>query len=147
LLLTNVVPDRDELLRPARGALAELFPHGEQRGVRLDGPAPVEVDGARVGLVLDFAQVVRPPSDADLPIRLAGETIGYRRRHGQGVAIFLGASPWRAALSGDDARVAEEGQALAWRLLLALDGGAIDETPRGGSEVMVFRHGAGPDPR
>ncbi|GEM_PF-3170456 len=147
LLLTNVVPDRDETLRPARGALHDLFPHGEHCLRPLAGPTPLVVEGEEMGAILEYVHTVTPPADADLPIRINGDLVGYRRRHGAGTAIFLGASPWRATLSGDDRHVSQENQRLAWRLLLALGDAEAVRTPRGGKGAVVFEHGQGADPR
>jgi hypothetical protein len=148
LLLTNVVPNLDESLRPARGALADVFSHSTATTRVLRAPAPLEVEGEPFGLVQGAIQSVHAPPDADLPIRLGDETVGYRRRYGDGTAIFLGASPWRSALSGDDRRVARECQRLTWRLLRALDPTLLDDAPSGGgieTGSVVFHHGVGAD--
>lgn len=145
LLLTNLVPDLDERLRPFRGALAErVFPHASSHFERLQDVRPVEWNGERVALAVDFAVPVEPPGDADPFLYFDGRPIGYARRVGRGSACYVGFSPWRARGSGDDAALAAMGQRLVWRLVERLAGGdPRPARPVGAApgEVVAWQHG------
>lgn len=142
LLLTNLVPDKDERLEPFAGALARrVLPHRVTRRLTLARPTAVEVDGEPLGKALEFAFVVEPPDDAEALVTLGGECVGYERRVGRGRALYLGIGPWRAALSGDDPVVARENQRLTWRLVERLTGGRIAPArPRAGGDALAWLH-------
>lgn len=141
LLLTGSIPDRDEKLRPAHGELATLFPHGETRWYDLDSPARVMIDG-NAQLVDKQIGILTAPSDALFTLTSEQGCAGYARRAGQGSACYLAAEPWRAQLSGDDHRVATEGQELVSRLIGKLSGERTDPRALHPAEAVVWQRAA-----
>jgi hypothetical protein len=144
LLLTDVLPDKDDLLRDLRGALAtRVFPHEEVGFEKLPFPRPILMDGERVGRAVDFVVKLRPPADAERMLEVDGACAGYARRVGQGIALYLGAGPWRARFSGDDRSIAEEDQRLIERLLRLIGGDELFPARplSGAGEVVVWQHG------
>lgn len=96
LLVTGAIPTRDERLAPARGALAELFPHtaelvagGEPRAVAIEARGRTRDAAARA-----FRRLSSLPHDAAVVARVGDDVAGYVRPAGLGRAIYLGFSSW-----------------------------------------------------
>lgn len=121
VLLTGVVPRWDDDLERAAMPLREaLFPHPEEDVVRLRRAVPVDLAGGPRTLAADWAVRVTPPPGAEAVAWVGADPVGYRREVGAGSAIYLGFSPWHAALAGDDVHLAEAQRGVpAWALGLA----------------------------